>query len=1200
MSKVTLSPVERIRLTGELATEIKALEGASPLDKVQIAGRVAALLERLGINAPPHAGKSLAEYLAESEGDGYKAAMAYYKGELQGEVVQTPVGPVRLSSKGLRKYRMNLNRDAIKAQLVPHLVEILVQGSYGPREPLYKPREDGVVAFYFAQKDIELEGQIITAGVTVAEDGQGNLFYNLTHSGQPAWQRRNENGTLDSTLSIIQSFALDAAENSVAEDDLNITILAVRPVAQREPFAAAEDAKGGTVLLKGDAEVIAARVRELGGKPQIVEGGVRLTKGDARLAAFVPVAIERLASGAQLEHYASGGIGVRGNFEGTTLGIASSLARLESAFVLRHGPEVFAQVFGRPAAAEDVVAYEEDQAEIGQRKAENEARDTAVRIDYAKRTGDWTKLSDAERDDLRAERDAILTANAERDLAQWQATIGSGTSGNQRLQAYLDTLEDLAPENRTMIQIGYMAWIPQRMTEYEREAGRMPFVSQSAEAVAWHEGFTAHCRAWADQHLSERVQVMRAAGGAAVDVESSRLYQAPELYHGTALPFDAFSTGERRGAGFDHQGAGVYLTTDRQGFARFFAGIAAAKIAGKAGNTPEQEELLEDGVILRVSIAGARVLDLTQPDASPELRAMVSDIVNGSALRERVLSMGFDGVAFIEPNTPEGVTFEPGAVTVVMYHPDKAKVLGYEPAATVTPLALPEEPAAKPAAAQHEIVEHHTKGGKGKIIRGIILRGVTHAQAHAIDEYTFPKDGGYFIRERHLATMGTLPVVEPEPAADPEVQAQRRAQQEADRIANEQARQQAKVAKQVATLRSTAASALAKAEEELGASRTTNTARRANMAASILARAEKDRALAVSLNNLADAIEQGKATHLGGITSKAQLATLHQALVGGRHRSEQDLSYSERERNKSRAFDGKDVGYAELPKLSMRYDYAPVLAALREGKPKGWASIVKQLQAQNQLDVDPLVFAAAYKALESIGKESAFNWYAKEQAAKRSRLIRMGLNTDSDLRAALTEYLAYREGVREEDPVAKAERAIIGQKVGIDFFPTPKAEGVRMAGLAGIKPGDLVLEPSAGNGNLADAARAAGAQVDVVEISSQLRDILTAKGYTVVAHDFMELDLAPKYDAILMNPPFSNRRDAEHIQRAFQMLKPGGRLVAIAGEGVFIGSDAKAVQFRAWLDEHGAEVEALGAGTFKAKDLLAQTGANARLIVVQR
>jgi hypothetical protein len=44
-----------------------------------------------------------------------------------------------------------------------------------------------------------------------------------------------------------------------------------------------------------------------------------------------------------------------------------------------------------------------------------------------------------------------------------------------------------------------------------------------------------------------------------------------------------------------------------------------------------------------------------------------------------------------------------------------------------------------------------------------------------------------------------------------------------------------------------------------------------------------------------------------------------------------------------------------------------------------------------------------------------------------------------------------------------------------------------------------VLEPSAGSGNIADAARAAGAKVDAVEISSQLRELLEAKKHDVVA-----------------------------------------------------------------------------------------------------
>ncbi len=49
---------------------------------------------------------------------------------------------------------------------------------------------------------------------------------------------------------------------------------------------------------------------------------------------------------------------------------------------------------------------------------------------------------------------------------------------------------------------------------------------------------------------------------------------------------------------------------------------------------------------------------------------------------------------------------------------------------------------------------------------------MTHAQTNGIDEYTFLKDGAYFIRERHLAKMGVLPAVEPAPVADPDVRSQ--------------------------------------------------------------------------------------------------------------------------------------------------------------------------------------------------------------------------------------------------------------------------------------------------------------------------------------------------------------------------------------------------------------------------------------------
>src|SRR5258706_10857340 len=58
-----------------------------------------------------------------------------------------------------------------------------------------------------------------------------------------------------------------------------------------------------------------------------------------------------------------------------------------------------------------------------------------------------------------------------------------------------------------------------------------------------------------------------------------------------------------------------------------------------------------------------------------------------------------------------------------------------------------------PAAAQPELVEHVTKGGKGKTIKGVVRADLTKEQAQAIDEYTFKKGDGWFIREKHLDAL---------------------------------------------------------------------------------------------------------------------------------------------------------------------------------------------------------------------------------------------------------------------------------------------------------------------------------------------------------------------------------------------------------------------------------------------------------------
>lgn len=53
-----------------------------------------------------------------------------------------------------------------------------------------------------------------------------------------------------------------------------------------------------------------------------------------------------------------------------------------------------------------------------------------------------------------------------------------------------------------------------------------------------------------------------------------------------------------------------------------------------------------------------------------------------------------------------------------------------------------------------QIVEHTSK--KGKTIRGVILKGVKLKDAKQIDPYTFRKNGGWFIREKHLDKLEAL------------------------------------------------------------------------------------------------------------------------------------------------------------------------------------------------------------------------------------------------------------------------------------------------------------------------------------------------------------------------------------------------------------------------------------------------------------
>lgn len=520
-----------------------------------------------------------------------------------------------------------------------------------------------------------------------------------------------------------------------------------------------------------------------------------------------------------------------------------------------------------------------------------------------------------------------------------------------------------------------------------------------------------------------------------------------------------------------------------------------------------------------------------------------------------------------------------------------------------------------PPAAPLPIVEHVT--AKGKTIRGVVRTDLTRQEAQDLDPYTFRKDGGWFVREKHLQAANAIDSAKADGSISEAQHAEARQAlaQEGPGAAAQALRRSAKSleqqrAERAEKLRSVADGLRERADAEMARDRQSNTARRARMAGSAIEEAAKQRQMADTMTRIAQAIEEGRADKLQGVTSKAQVEVLDYALRQAMHETDKDLSYADRQQRKGRPPAQQDVRNAVLPRLylhgNIAADIAKKLAATKgHAKASAWAYRLSErvgkdaVATLNESDIE--MARLAVKGLEQAGESrTGLGWQLRDGIARLDRLARMGILSDDDMRQALSEYVALRAAKVEEDPVKRAERALAGRKVGIDFFPTPKPLAARMAELAGVKPGMRVLEPSAGNGHLADAAKAAGAEVDAVEISDALRDVLQAKGHNIVGRDFDSHEASGQYDAVIMNPPFGDRKDAAHIMRAWDMLKTGGKLVAIAGEGVFLGSDSKAQAFRDWLDQQGAKVEKLPENTFKGADLPAQTGANARLIVIEK
>lgn len=184
-----------------------------------------------------------------------------------------------------------------------------------------------------------------------------------------------------------------------------------------------------------------------------------------------------------------------------------------------------------------------------------------------------------------------------------------------------------------------------------------------------------------------------------------------------------------------------------------------------------------------------------------------------------------------------------------------------------------------------------------------------------------------------------------------------------------------------------------------------------------------------------------------------------------------------------------------------------------------------------------------------------------------------------------------------EDPTELLAEIASGEsrnlKKEYQFFATPDALADRLVQMALPVAGQIVCEPSAGQGAIVNALLRYGVPVvygyELMPVNQTI--LKRINGFEFVASDFLE-SMPRKFDVFVANPPFSKNQDIDHIRRMYDRLNEGGNLVSLASKHWQFASGKKETAFREWLEELEADVEPVPAGTFK------ESGTNVETVII--
>ena len=144
---------------------------------------------------------------------------------------------------------------------------------------------------------------------------------------------------------------------------------------------------------------------------------------------------------------------------------------------------------------------------------------------------------------------------------------------------------------------------------------------------------------------------------------------------------------------------------------------------------------------------------------------------------------------------------------------------------------------------------------------------------------------------------------------------------------------------------------------------------------------------------------------------------------------------------------------------------------------------------------------------------------------------------------------------------------------GSEFYPTPRnVIEVMLNGFSAENK--IILEPSAGKGNIVDFLKEQGAK-DVIacETEPNLRKILATK-CNIVSDDFLKLtsDRISHIHSIIANPPFSNA--ADHILHAWNIAPAGCTIISLCNSATLTNTySSSRKQLVTLIEHHGHSIE---------------------------